>query len=312
MSGISTFTLATADGTDLFVYRWLPAGQPRAVVQIAHGLAEHAGRYARLAEALTGAGYAVYANDHRGHGRTAKSADELGWFAEDDGWQKCVDDLWQVNRHIAATHPSLPIVVLGHSMGSTLAEQLMGDHGDALAGVVLSGANGKPTALAKVGGVITRAERVRLGPRGRSKLVQSLTFDAFNKKFAPARTVFDWLSRDAAEVDKYVADPLCGFPATVQLWIDLLEGWNAVSQPAHRERVPKALPLYVIAGGRDPVSGNTRQLGPWLAEYKAAGVANLTHRFYPDARHELFNETNRDEVTRELIEWLGKLSVFRG
>lgn len=312
MSGISTFTLATADGTDLFVYRWLPAGQPRAVVQIAHGLAEHAGRYARLAEALTGAGYAVYANDHRGHGRTAKSADELGWFAEDDGWQKCVDDLWQVNRHIAATHPSLPIVVLGHSMGSTLAEQLMGDHGDALAGVVLSGANGKPTALAKVGGVITRAERVRLGPRGRSKLVQSLTFDAFNKKFAPARTVFDWLSRDAAEVDKYVADPLCGFPATVQLWIDLLEGWNAVSQPAHRERVPKALPLYVIAGGRDPLSGNTRQLGPWLAEYKAAGVANLTHRFYPDARHELFNETNRDEVTRELIEWLGKLSVFRG
>lgn len=312
MSGISTFTLATADGTDLFVYRWLPAGQPRAVVQIAHGLAEHAGRYARLAEALTGAGYAVYANDHRGHGRTTKSADELGWFAEDDGWQKCVDDLWQVNRHIAATHPSLPIVVLGHSMGSTLAEQLMGDHGDALAGVVLSGANGKPTALAKVGGVITRAERVRLGPRGRSKLVQSLTFDAFNKKFAPARTVFDWLSRDAAEVDKYVADPLCGFPATVQLWIDLLEGWNAVSQPAHRERVPKALPLYVIAGGRDPVSGNTRQLGPWLAEYKAAGVANLTHRFYPDARHELFNETNRDEVTRELIEWLGKLSVFRG
>lgn len=312
MSGISTFTLATADGTDLFVYRWLPAGQPRAVVQIAHGLAEHAGRYARLAEALTGAGYAVYANDHRGHGRTAKSADELGWFAEDDGWQKCVDDLWQVNRHIAATHPSLPIVVLGHSMGSTLAEQLMGDHGDALAGVVLSGANGKPTALAKVGGVITRAERVRLGPRGRSKLVQSLTFDAFNKKFAPARTVFDWLSRDAAEVDKYVADPLCGFPATVQLWIDLLEGWNAVSQPAHRESVPKALPLYVIAGGRDPVSGNTRQLGPWLAEYKAAGVANLTHRFYPDARHELFNETNRDEVTRELIEWLGKLSVFRG
>lgn len=312
MSGISTFTLATADGTDLFVYHWLPAGQSRAVVQIAHGLAEHAGRYARLAEALTGAGYAVYANDHRGHGRTAKSADELGWFAEDDGWQKCVDDLWQVNRHIAATHPSLPIVVLGHSMGSTLAEQLMGDHGDALAGVVLSGANGKPTALAKVGGVITRAERVRLGPRGRSKLVQSLTFDAFNKKFAPARTVFDWLSRDAAEVDKYVADPLCGFPATVQLWIDLLEGWNAVSQPAHRERVPKALPLYVIAGGRDPVSGNTRQLGPWLAEYKAAGVANLTHRFYPDARHELFNETNRDEVTRELIEWLGKLSVFRG
>ena len=195
------------------------------MVQIAHGLAEHAARYARLAEALTAAGYAVYANDHRGHGRTVKSADDLGFFAERHGWRKCVDDLWQLNRHIAATHPGLPIVLLGHSMGSTLAEQFMGDpdRGNALAGVVLSGANGKPTSLAKIGGAITWAERLRLGARGKSKLVQSLTFDAFNKNFAPARTPFDWLSRDPAEVNKYVADPLCGFSATVQLWLDSAE-----------------------------------------------------------------------------------------
>lgn len=303
----STFTLTTSDGIDLFIYRWLAAEQPKAVVQIAHGLAEHAGRYARLADALTAAGYAVYANDHRGHGRTVKSADDLGFFAEHGGWQKCGDDLWQLNRHVAITHPGSPIVLLGHSMGSTLAEQFMGDHGDVLAGVVLSGANGKPTSLAKIGGAVTWAERVRLGPRGKSKLVQSLTFDAFNKQFAPARTAFDWLSRDPAEVDKYVADPLCGFPATVQLWIDLLGGWAAVSRPAHRNRVPKPLPLYLIAGSRDPVSGNTRQLGPWIDEYRASGIANLTHKFYPDARHELFNETNRDEVTGELIGWLGQV-----
>jgi alpha-beta hydrolase superfamily lysophospholipase len=311
MSAASTFTLTTPDGVDLFVYCWLPNGgpkndQPKAVVQIAHGLAEHAARYARLAAALTSAGYAVYANDLRGHGRTVKSAGDLGFFAERDGWRKCVADLWQLNRHIAATHPSLPIVLLGHSMGATLAEQFMGDpnRGNALAGVVLSGANGKPTALAKIGSAITRAERLRLGARGKSKLVQSLTFDAFNKNFAPARTAFDWLSRDPAEVDKYVADPLCGFPATVQLWIDLLEGWAGVSRAAHRNRVPKSLPLYLISGGRDPVSGNTRQLEPWMAEYRAAGVVNLTHKFYPEARHELFNETNRNEVTADLIRWL--------
>ncbi|OAI57559.1 hypothetical protein AYO50_01320, partial [Acidobacteria bacterium SCGC AG-212-P17] len=269
-----------------------------------------AGRYARLAEALNAAGYAVYANDHRGHGRTVKSADDLGFFAERDGWQKCVDDLWQLNRHIAATHPGLPIVLLGHSMGSTLAEQFMGDHGDALAGVVLSGANGKPAALAKIGGAIAWAERVRLGARGKSKLVQALTFDAFNKNFAPARTAFDWLSRDPAEVDKYVADPLCGFSATVQLWLDLLKGWAAVSRVAHRNHVPKPLPIYLIAGGRDPVSGNTRQLEPWMAEYRTAGLVNLTHKFYPEAGHEVFNETNRDEVTANLIEWLDQ--VVRG
>jgi alpha-beta hydrolase superfamily lysophospholipase len=307
MSQASTFTLPTTDGVNLFVYCWLPAQRAKAVVQIAHGLAEHAARYARLAAALNSAGYAVYANDHRGHGRTVKSAADLGFFAERDGWRKCVDDLWQLNRHVAAGHPGLPIVLLGHSMGSTLAEQFMGDHGEALAGAVLSGANGKPTLLAKIGGAITRAERARLGARGKSKLVQSLTFEAFNKTFAPARTAFDWLSRDPDEVDKYVADPLCGFPATVQLWLDLLQGWAAVSRAAHRNRVPKTLPLYLIAGGRDPVSGNTRQLGPWMAEYQAAGLLSLAHKFYPGARHELFNEANRDEVTADLIGWLDKV-----
>jgi alpha-beta hydrolase superfamily lysophospholipase len=302
-----SFTFTRTDGVELFVYCWLPAEPPRAIVQIAHGLAEHAGRYARLARALTSAGYAVYANDHRGHGRTAKSSDDLGFFAEQDGWRRCLDDLWHLNRHIAAAHPGLPIVLLGHSMGSTLAEQFMGEHGDALAGVVLSGANGKPTSLAAIGRAITRAERLRLGARGKSQLVQSLTFDAFNTKFTPARTAFDWLSRDPAEVDKYIADPLCGFPARVQLWVDLLDGWATVSTSAHRHQVPKTLPLYVIAGDRDPVSGSTRQLKPWLADYRAEGLVNLKHRFYPEARHELFNETNRDQVTAELIAWLNQV-----
>jgi len=307
---ISTFTLQAADAVELFVYQWIPAETLKGVVQISHGLAEHAGRYARLAQALNAAGYAVYANDHRGHGRTVKSPEELGFFAEQDGWRKCVDDLWRLNRHIAAAHSGAPIVLLGHSMGATLAEQFMGEHGEDLAGVVLCGANGKPTRFAAMGRRITRAERLRLGARGRSKLVQSLTFEAFNKKFAPARTAFDWLSRDPAEVDKYVADPLCGFAATVQLWVDLLDGWAAVSSPAHRERVPHWLPVYVIAGGRDPVSGNTRQLGPWLEEYRAAGLKNLEQRFYAEARHELFNETNREEVTAELIGWL--VRIFKG
>ena len=299
----ANFTLGAPDRVNLFVYSWLPAGPPTAVVQIAHGLAEHAGRYARLAQELTTAGYAVYANDHRGHGGTAVTPDDLGFFAEQDGWQRCLDDLWQLNRHIAAAHPGVPIILLGHSMGSTLAEEFMGEHGEAVQGIVLSGANGKPSQLATLGRAITRAEKARLGARGRSKLVQSLTFEAFNKRFAPARTAFDWLSRDPAEVDKYVADPLCGFPATVQLWIDLLDAWARVSTAAHRKRVPRTLPIYMIAGGRDPVSGDTRQLEPWLRDYRSAGFTKLEHKFYPDARHELFNETNRTQVTADVIRW---------
>jgi alpha-beta hydrolase superfamily lysophospholipase len=309
MCSLETFVLPAPGGVELFVYRWLPQGPPRAIVQIVHGLAEHAGRYARLAQALNAAGYAVYANDHRGHGRTAKSADDLGFFAEREGWRRCVDDLWLVNRHIAAAHPGVSIVLLGHSMGSTLAEQFMGEHGDALAGVVLSGASGKPTATAAIGRHIIRAERLRLGPRGRSKLAQSLSFDAFNKKFAPTRTAFDWLSRDPDEVDKYIADPLCGFAATAQLWLDLLDGWAAVSRPEHRSRVPRSLPILVIAGGSDPVSGNARQLRPWIEEYRAAGFKSVELRIYPEARHELFNETNRDEVTADLLRWLERVAL---
>jgi alpha-beta hydrolase superfamily lysophospholipase len=302
----ATFTLTAADGLDLFVYRWLPPGPCKAIVQVVHGLAEHSGRYARLADALTTAGYGVYSSDHRGHGRTCKSMskDQLGFFAEHNGWRLCLDDLWQINRHIAAEHPRTPIVLLGHSMGSTMARQFIGEHGDALAGVVLSGPNGMPTSSTAAARLITRTERLRLGARGHSSLLSSLTFAAYNKQFAPARTPFDWLSRDPAEVDKYVADPLCGFAATVQLWIDLLDGWAAASTLAHHSRIPKTLPIYVIAGSRDPVGGNTKQLEPMLAAYRSAGFQNVQHRFYPDARHELFNETNREEVTQDLLAWL--------
>jgi alpha-beta hydrolase superfamily lysophospholipase len=299
-----TFTLTAADGAVLFVYSWLPDRPAKAAVQIAHGLAEHAGRYARLAEALTAAGYAVYAGDHRGHGRTAAAPADLGFFAEREGWRRCIDDLGALHRRIAADHPGRPIVLLGHSMGSFMAQQVISERGDALAGAVLSGSGGKPSALAAVGRLIARIERLRLGARGRSALINAMTFGAFNKAFAPARTPFDWLSRDPAEVDKYVADPLCGFPATAQLWIDMLDALGDITSARRQARIPKRLSVYVVSGSRDPVGADTKSVEQLLAAYRAAGLERVTHRFYPEARHELFNEVNRDEVTRDLIAWL--------
>jgi len=277
--------------------------QPKAAVQIIHGLAEHAGRYRRVAESLTQEGYAVYASDLRGHGRTASNADDLGFFAEHDGWRKCLDDLWQLNRRIAEDI-GVPIVLLGHSMGATMARQLMAEHGDALAGVVLSGSSGQPVPLAIAGRMIARVERLRLGARGRSFLIRALTFDTFNARFRPARTRFDWLSRDAAEVDKYTADPLCGFTPSTQLWIDFLDGWAKIARSF--AGVPKSLPVYVIAGGDDPVSERTKMLQPMLAQYQAAGIS-AEHKFYPGARHELLNETNRAEVSNDLIAWIRRV-----
>ena len=300
----STFTLAADDGTEVFVYRWLPADDSKAVVQIVHGMAEHAGRYGRLAEALNRAGYAVYAGDLRGHGRTAKDAGDLGLFAEADGWAKVTGDLWLLNRRIATEQPGKPLVLLGHSMGSFIVQQFLAEHGEVLAAAVLSGSGGKPNALATVGRLVARLERWRKGGRGKSLLIHALSFGAFNKSFKPARTPFDWLSRDPAEVDKYAADPLCGFMVSNQLWCDLLPALARIADPAFQARIPKRLPVYVVSGSRDPVGENTKSLQQLLGAYRAAGLTQVTHRFYLDGRHEMFNEVNRDEATGDLIAWL--------
>jgi alpha-beta hydrolase superfamily lysophospholipase len=297
----STFTLDALDGVPLFVYRWLPEQAPKAVVQIVHGWAEHAARYSRVAAALCREGYAVYADDHRGHGRTAMTPADLGFFAESDGWNKCVHDLWQLNQRIRADHPRTPIVILGHSLGSFMVQQFICDHGNAVVAAVLSGSNGRPPATAPLGLLVAHLERLRVGAHGKSPLLQRLFFGAFNKPFSPARTPFDWLSRDPTEVDKYIADPLCGFDSRVQLFIDILRALPALSRPSRQACIPKTLPIYIFRGSRDPVGGNIDQL---LMAYRAAGLQNLTYKLYPDDRHETLNEINRDEVTRDLIAWL--------
>src|SRR5580658_5166138 len=255
----SEFELRTDDDQSLLARRWLPEGRPRAIVQIAHGLAEHSARYARLAAALNSAGYAAFANDHRGHGPKA-AADDLGHFADEGGWDKVVGDLWTFNRLIAAEQPGVPIVFLGHSLGSFLGRGFIAQHSDALAGVALSGSNGKPPMIATLGRIIAREERLRLGKRGKSDPVIQMWFGEFNKPFKPARTAFDWLSRDEREVAAYVADPLCGFPFTTQLAIDVLDALPFLSSPASLAPIRKDLPIYVFSGERDPVGANIEGL----------------------------------------------------
>jgi alpha-beta hydrolase superfamily lysophospholipase len=299
MSG-SEFELRTDDGLSLLARRWRPEGGPRAVVQIAHGLAEHSARYARLAAALNARGYAVYANDHRGHGPKAAAAD-LGHFADEKGWDKVVGDLWTMSRQIAQEQPGVPIVFLGHSLGSFLGQDFVARHSDALAGAVFSGSSGKPPAIATVGGIVARAERLRLGKRGKSPLIDSMWFGAYNKPFSPPRTAFDWLSRDEKEVDAYVADAHCGFPFTTQLAVDVIDALPGLLSPAPLARFRKDLPIYIFSGERDPVGANLKGL---IADLRAAGFTKLATRVYPGARHETLNETNREEVTRDLIDWL--------
>lgn len=300
----STARIAAADGTELATYVWSPDGPPKAIVQIAHGMAEHAARYERFAGALTAAGYVVYANDHRGHGATGPLGPDHGYFADDRGFHTVVDDLHTITEAARAAHPGLPVFLFGHSMGSFLARAYAAEHGSQLSGLVLSGTAGDQGLLGQVGLNLARVQSKVRGRRHTSGLLDMLSFGQYGKDFKPARTKFDWLSRDPDEVDKYVADPLCGNVFTAGFYVDLINGLNHIHSASTTAKVPKSLPVHLIAGTMDPVGAKSKGVEQVAGQYRKAGLESVTTHYYDGARHELLNETNRDEVTADVIAWL--------
>ena len=296
------YWLSATDATPLFVNHWAPGPAPRAAVMLAHGMAEHSGRYARLGEALAAIGISLYALDLRGHGRTAEHG-TLGHYADSDGWSKVIGDLATLNHHIRQQLPHVPIVLFAHSMGTYIGQAYLMQHSCSLQAAILSGSNYQPEALYRAAEWIARAERWRLGPTGRSKLLNFLSFGSFNKAFKPNRSEFDWLSRDTAEVDRYINDPLCGFICTTQLWIDLLGGLQQITPTDNLAQIENDLPILVVGGERDPVSQGKR-LRDLAEALRRAGLTDVELKIYADGRHELLNESNRDEVTAYLTHWL--------
>jgi alpha-beta hydrolase superfamily lysophospholipase len=299
----SELRLDAKDGTTLFVRTFLPERAPKAVVQVVHGMAEHSARYTRLASALTQAGYAVYADDHRGHGKTASPSD-LGHFADKNGWQQVVDDELNLLDTIKARHPGVPVFVQGQSMGSYIARAVAIRRGPELAGLIVSGTSHDTPFAYRLGRAITMLERLRMGKRGKSALIRKLTFEKFNRTVRDPRTSSDWLSRDPAEVDLYEADPLCGFDCSPQLWYDVLTGMIEVCTPANIAKMPRQLPVYVIAGDADPMNNRLADIRKLRRAFETAGMTKVTAKIYPGGRHEMFNETNRDDVARDEISWL--------
>jgi alpha-beta hydrolase superfamily lysophospholipase len=297
-----SFSLSAKDSAGIFVNHWFGDQAPKAVIMIAHGMAEHSSRYARLADTLVSNGYAVFALDHRGHGQTSKGGVQ-GHFADQDGWKKVVGDLDSLNQHIRALHPQTPIILLGHSMGSYIGQAYLIAHSADVHAAIWSGSNFQPKTLYKAASYIARFERFRQGPTGLSALINFLSFGAFNKAFKPTRTEFDWLSRDPAEVDKYIADPLCGFLCTNQMWVDLLGGLQDISSVENLSKIRPAMPMMVLGGSRDPVSDGSR-LNDLAKALQSNGRSQLTLKIYPEGRHEMFNETNRDAVTADVLAWL--------
>lgn len=292
-------------GRPLTLYLWQTDAPCRGVIQLVHGMAEHIARYDRLARALCAAGYTVAGHSHLGHGEDARE-DELGFFGRRDGWDHLVEDVHAAHEMLLKRFPGQRFAILGHSMGSFVTREYLLRYGGDLTAAVICGTGWFPGPLCSV----ARAAAALCGAFGGwqkpAPLVDRLMSKDNNKAFVPARTPFDWLSRDTAEVDKYMADLRCGFLFTARGYYDMFSGLKELSRLHRLAALPGDLPVLFISGDADPIGTQGKGVSTVAQQFRDAGVRDVTVRLYPGARHELFNETNRDEITAELIDWLNR------
>ena len=290
------------DDTAIECRRWLPEAMPRGTVQIVHGAAEHCVRYDRLATALNAVGFAVYAHDQRGHGRTADRHGTLG-IARPGGFSAMITDAAAVADHIEGTHPGRPIVLMGHSMGSFIAQAFAQRWGDRLSGLVLSGTSGGLDGGIELREMLAGIEAAE-GPDAPSAVWTAMTA-GFNEAFdGPSATGSERLSRHPAEVRAYVDDPWCGHDLSNGFVTDLVGAMVELWTPDAESGLPEGLPVLMIAGDADPVGGEGALVRALADRYTSRGLGPVSLRLYPGARHEVLNETNRDEVTEDLLDWL--------
>jgi alpha-beta hydrolase superfamily lysophospholipase len=302
--GAETFYLETSDGNRLAVHRWLPDGATKAVIQISHGMAEYAMRYERFADAARMRGFAVYAADHRGHGMTAGSLDRLGHLADEKGFFLVTEDQKELTDDIKARHPDLPVILYGHSFGSFVAQRYLTRYGGMIDGCVLTGTRGPDFPVVAAGYLVARMACLRARGRRPSSFLAKMSFGACNKRISDAKSENAWLSRDDAEVEKYDASPWSGFTCTAGFYRDMTEGLLTIHKKSEMAKIPCVLPIFLAVGEVDPISKYGKTVKKLEKRYKDLGLSAVSSRYYPEARHELLNDVNRDEVTRDILGWI--------
>ncbi len=294
------------DGIPVKVREWTPnVAEPRALIQLVHGMGEHIARYEPFARYLADLGFVVFGNDHLGHGQTARTPEEIGHFADHHGWDDLVEDMRTLMAIERDRYPGLPCFLYGHSMGSFLARTYVIRHPDIhLDGMLLSGTNFMPRIATTVGLTLFSASRLLFGPRSRPVRLDKMIFGGYNRLFAPERTPRDWLTRDHAIVDMYMGDPLCGFVFTSAAFQDLMRGLIEIVRKDRIQQMDPALPVFLLCGEFDTVGGCGEGVRLTAEAFTKAGLRRPDVRVFPGARHEILNETNRDEVFGVVRDWL--------
>ena len=306
MEIVSEFYFPSSDGKTLIhVNQWTPVpGEVRGVVQIAHGVAEYGKRYEPFARFLCAHGFAVVANDHLGHGQSQIEGRPMVYLGDKDGWQHVVDDIETLRRRTAKTFLDKPYFLFGHSMGSFLSRTHLIRYPGVLDGCVLCGTGHMSPAMIAGGKLIADREIRRLGKAAFSVRADDLAFGTYNRAFAPARTKFDWVSASEANVDAYIADPLCGGNTTLGLFRDMLDGLTFITRQSNMDRMDKALPVYFISGDQDPVGDMGKGVKRACAAFPRAGVRDLSLKLYHGLRHEILNEKSKRFVYQDVLSWL--------
>ena len=282
---------------------WLPQGAPRAVVQLVHGIAEHVDRYDGFARFLTEQGFAVVAEDHMGHGKSINGEGIQGYFH--GGWFAAVADTHHLLELTREAYPDIPYILFGHSMGSFMARTILCKYPDSgITAAVICGTGWQPSlalpALIKAADLIGK----RSGETVPSKALEAMAFGSYNKRVEHKRTVCDWLTRDDAVVDAYIADPLCGFTPSAGLFRDMLSGIRYIQKPESLNAMKKDLPVFFIAGGDDPVGSYGKGVRKAAEAFRQAGMQDVTVKLYPLCRHEILNEINKEEVCQDILSWI--------
>ncbi|MDH4413046.1 MAG: alpha/beta hydrolase [Rhizobium sp.] len=279
----------------------------RGIVLICHGLAEHSRRYQQFAAALSTQGYHVYAHDHRGHGETTAPDATLGLFARRDGVAKVISDVMAMRDLAIENHPGLPVILFGHSMGGLIALNVAAEHPQVFRALTIWNSNFNPGPAGRFAEGVLYLEQMLKGSDVPSLILPKATFAAWGRAIPGHRTAFDWLSHDPREVDAYIADPLCGFDASVSMWRDIFRLTFAGAAPERLARLPQRLPVYLVGGGQDPATNKGREIR-WLGQRMLdVGMTDVETTVYDNLRHETLNEIGREKATTDFLTWLGNL-----
>ena len=306
MADFTEFSYPSRDGVhSIRASLWLPEGQPRAVVQLVHGVAEYAGRYDHFARWLSDHGFAVCGEDHLGHGKTVDDG-KYGYFGKKDGWSLVTSDVRRLRVLMGEKFPGLPYFLLGHSMGSFLARTYLCKYPGTVDGCILSGTGQEKPALVAAGKAVASALCALRGPETVSPLIDKLSLGAYNKQFKPNRTTADWICRDEAVVDKYLKDPFCTFKPTAGMFRDMMGGLQYIASEEGLANMDPRTPVYLFSGDQDPVGANGEGVKTVYGFFETHGTHDLTMKLYPGGRHEMLNEINKGEVYADVLAWLDK------